>query len=110
MVHILRDDGSHICARPKEYPDVVSNMASGWFSQLVQRVLTPSALFQAGIVSLVALIVITAAGASSGRQLEPRHWLALWVAGFVVATIGAALIRLPMLLRERRDDSCSQDS
>jgi hypothetical protein len=84
-------------------------MASGWFSQLLQRSLTPSALLQAGIVSLVALIVVTFAGASSGRLLEPRHWMGLWVAGFVVAIIGAALIRLPILLRERRDDGCSQD-
>jgi hypothetical protein len=82
-------------------------MASRFLSrELLQRTLTPSNLLQSGIVSLLALVVVTFAG----HALEPRHWLWLWMAGFLVAMIGTALIRLPMLIREQRDEGCSQDS
>ena len=80
-------------------------MASRWFSrELLQRILTPSTLLPAGIVSLAGLVVVTGVDASYGRQLEPRHWLGLWVAGLVVLIIGAALIRLPLVIRNQRDD------
>ena len=84
-------------------------MAPGRFGQLLQRVLTPSALLQAGIVSLVALVILTSLGASSGRLLEPRHWFGLWVAGFAVMIIGTALIQLPLMLRDQRHDGQSSE-
>ena len=96
---------AHFCETAQIF-DIASTMASRWLSEFVQRALTPSTLLQSGIMSLLALVVVT----TSGRELEPRHWFWLWIAGFVVAILGAALIRLPMLLRERRDEGCSQDS
>ena len=86
-------------------------MASRWFSrELVHRILTPSTLLPAGILSLAGLVVVTGVDASNGRQLDPRHWLALWAAGFVVLIIGAALIRLPMMIRDQRDNDQAIDS
>jgi peptidoglycan/LPS O-acetylase OafA/YrhL len=80
-------------------------MAWGWLSrELVQRTLTPSTMLPAGIVSLIGLVVVTAVDAANGHQLDPHHWMGLWVAGFVVIIIGTALIRLPMLLRDQRDE------
>ena len=82
-------------------------MASTFLSrELLQRTLTPSTLLQSGIVSLLALFLVS----STNRELDPRYWLWLWLAGFLVAIVGTALIRLPMLLRERRAEGCSQDS
>jgi hypothetical protein len=106
-VDSLQSDRSHISARQEKCPDVFSTMATKFLSrELLQRTLTPSTLLQSGIVSLLALVVVTFAG----RELEPRYWLWLWMAGFLVAMIGTALIRLPMLLRERREAGCSPDS
>jgi hypothetical protein len=105
-VHIYRGNGPHIYARPENCPDLVSNMASRQLNRwLWRRVLTPSVLLQAGILSLVALVVVTGASASNDRHVDPRHWLALWAVGFVVVIVGAALVRLPALLRDRRDHS-----
>ena len=67
-------------------------------------------MLPAGIVSLAGLVVVTGVDAADGGQLPPRHWLGLWVAGLVVLIIGAALIRLPLVIRNQRDDDQAIDS